>query len=90
MTDGVATDRAPALTTAAALHRFTCDLFVAAGMSDAHAATVADVLVWADLRGVDSHGVSRIPMYVRLIDDGDLNLTPTITIRTDTPAARAP
>jgi len=38
------------------------------------AATVADVLVWASLRGVDSHGVARIPMYVRLIDDGDLNL----------------
>ena len=87
MTDGPATDRAPALTTAAALRRFTRDVFVAAGLSDAHATTVADVLVWADLRGVDSHGATRIPMYVRLLDAGDLNPTPTITIRTDTPAA---
>ena len=87
MTDGAATDRAASLTTADALRRFTRDVFVAAGMSDAHAVTVADVLVWADLRGVDSHGVTRIPMYVRLLDAGDLNPTPTITIRTDTPAA---
>src|SRR5437899_12914796 len=58
-----------------------------AGMSDVDAATVADVLVWADLRGVDSHGVSRIPMYLRLIDDGDLNLTPSIKIHTETVAA---
>jgi LDH2 family malate/lactate/ureidoglycolate dehydrogenase len=85
--DGSATDRAPALTTTAALRRFTRDVFVAAGLSDAHAGTVADVLVWADLRGVESHGVTRIPMYVRLLDAGDLNPTPTITIRTDTPAA---
>ena len=62
-------------------------MFVAAGLSDAHAATIADVLVWADLRGVDSHGVMRIPMYVRLLDAGDLNPAPTIAIRTDTPAA---
>jgi LDH2 family malate/lactate/ureidoglycolate dehydrogenase len=62
-------------------------VFVAAGLSDAHATTVADVLAWADLRGVDSHGVTRIPMYVRLLDAGELNPTPAITIRTDTPAA---
>jgi ureidoglycolate dehydrogenase (NAD+) len=87
VTSGAATDRVPTLAPAAALRRFTRDVFVAAGLSDAHAAIVADVLVWADLRGVDSHGVTRIPMYVRLLDAGDLNPTPTITIRTDTPAA---
>jgi len=56
-------------------------------MQEADAAVVADVLVWADLRGVDTHGVSRIPMYLRLIDDGDLNLTPSIKIRTETAAS---
>ena len=70
-----------------ALRRFSRDVFVAAGLSAEHAATIADVLVWADLRGVDSHGVARLPMYVRLLDAGDLNPAPTITIRTDTPAA---
>ena len=79
---------APATTiTAGALHRFTRDVFVRAGMPEVDAAVVADVLVWADLRGVDTHGVSRIPMYLRLIDDGDLNLTPSIKIRTETSAS---
>jgi len=72
---------------AAALRRFTRDIFVAAGLSDDHATTIADVLVWADLRGVESHGVARIPMYVRLLDAGDLNPTATITVATETPAA---
>ena len=56
-------------------------------MSDAHAAIVADVLVWADLRGIGSHGVARIPFYVRLIDNRDLNPTPTITVRKETAAS---
>ena len=87
MTDGAAPDRAAALTTADALRQFTRDVFVAAGLSEAHATTIADVLVWADLRGVESHGVARIPMYVRLLDAGDLNPAPTITIKTETAAA---
>ena len=37
------------------------------------AATVADVLVWANLRGVDSHGVLRVPKYVEWIEAGDLD-----------------
>lgn len=59
-----------------ALTRFTADVFARAGMSDAHARTVADVLVWADLRGVDSHGVTRVPRYVEMIDTGAPRLTP--------------
>jgi len=79
---------APAATvTADALRRFTREVFVHAGMPEGDAAVVAEVLVWADLRGVDTHGVSRIPMYLRLIDDGDLNLTPSIKIRTETAAS---
>jgi len=79
---------AAAVTVAAdALRHFTRDVFVRAGMPEPDAALVADVLVWADLRGVDSHGVSRITMYLRLIDDGDLNLTPDVKIRTETAAS---
>jgi len=78
---------AAATVTADALRRFTRDVFVRAGMPEVDAAVVADVLVWADLRGVDTHGVSRIPMYLRLIDDNDLNLAPSIKIRTETSAS---
>ena len=76
-----------AIVGADALRRFTRDVFVRVGMPEADAAVVADVLVWADLRGVDSHGVSRITMYLRLIDDGDMNLTPSMRTRTETSAS---
>jgi len=70
-----------------ALRRFTAEIFARAGLSDEHAGIVADVLVWANLRGVDSHGVMRVPRYVELIAAGDLNPRPAITVRTEAPAA---
>jgi LDH2 family malate/lactate/ureidoglycolate dehydrogenase len=46
-------------------------IFAARGASDADADAVADALVWANLRGVDSHGVSRVPRYLELFDKGE-------------------
>jgi LDH2 family malate/lactate/ureidoglycolate dehydrogenase len=71
---------------AEALRRFTTDVFARAGMAEAHAALVADALVWANLRGVDSHGVSRIPGYVEWIRRGDINATPRMAVETETAA----
>ena len=47
---------------AAALREFTTAVFTAAGVPADDAALEADVLLWANLRGVDSHGVLRIPV----------------------------
>ena len=55
------------------------DIFMRAGMVEANARTVADVLVWADLRGMGSHGVMRVPRYVDWMKRGDLNGRPSIT-----------
>ena len=44
------------------------------------------MLVWANLRGVDSHGVLRIPSYVASIERGGMNPTPDIQVVVDTPA----
>lgn len=85
-TNRTATRAGAAVATAAALRQFTQNVFVHAGMSPAHAGIVADVLVWADLRGVDSHGVMRIPQYLGLIDRGDLNPAPAMTVRSETAA----
>ena len=71
---------------AAALRRFVADVLTRAGTSAAHAAIAADVLVWADLRGVESHGVTRLPRYVELMAAGDINPTPRIAVRTETAA----
>ena len=62
-------------------------IFVRHGMSETHAALVADALVWAELRGMDTHGVVRAPRYVDLIRKGDLNPRPAIRVQLDTPAA---
>src|ERR1700733_2355196 len=52
--------------------------------SDAH--DVADVLVAADLRGVESHGIARLDMfYVRRIEAGVVNARPNYTALSDRP-----
>ncbi|MGD9919927.1 MAG: Ldh family oxidoreductase [Pseudorhodoplanes sp.] len=51
-----------------------------------HAATLAEVLVWANLHGKDTHGVARIPRYLELVKSGELNPTPNITLAADLPA----
>lgn len=52
------------------LWQFTRDVFVRVGLPPKDAEIEADVLLWANLRGVDSHGVQRIPGYVKSVQDG--------------------
>ena len=65
---------------------FTEQVFVRAGMPPEDAHTEAEVLLWANLRGVDSHGVLRVLRYVESIAVGDMNPRPDIRIVTQTPA----
>jgi uncharacterized oxidoreductase len=60
-------------------------IFGALGTPDADAAWVARLLVRANLRGHDSHGVIRIPQYVGSIRKGETNPTPTIRLLAETP-----
>ena len=53
------------------LRGLVAGIFAARGAGTADAAMVAEVLVWANLRGVDSHGVSRVPRYLELFDKGE-------------------
>jgi len=55
------------------LTRLFADILAAKGMSAADAATVADVLAWANIRGVDGHGAVRLPGYLDFIDRGELD-----------------
>jgi LDH2 family malate/lactate/ureidoglycolate dehydrogenase len=54
------------------LHATATAIFRAAGADEANTAIVADHLVDANLTGHDSHGVIRIPSYVRSIAQGQL------------------
>lgn len=64
------------------LKRFCNKILVAAGLSANHSRIVTDNLVEADLRGVGSHGVMRLPIYLRRLASGAVNPRPDIrTVR---------
>ena len=67
------------------LRKFTYAIFQAIGCPDQDAALATDVLVSADLRGIDSHGVARLSGYVRLWENDRLNPKPNIQVVHETP-----
>jgi L-2-hydroxycarboxylate dehydrogenase (NAD+) len=73
------------LTAEPKLKQFVAAALEGAGVSAEHAAVVADVLVEADLRGIESHGVARLESYyLARIRSGDLNPKPNYTIVRET------
>lgn len=56
-----------------ALQGFAAALLKAGGFATDQAEQTAAMLVWANLRGVDSHGVLRIPRYVEMVELGLIN-----------------
>ncbi|WP_028666405.1 Ldh family oxidoreductase [Runella zeae] len=68
------------------LKTFTQYIFQSIGFLEADAILAAKVLISADLRGVDSHGIARLAGYVRLFDHGRLNPKPNIRIVHQTPS----
>jgi len=74
-------------TTASALREFSAAVFERLGLPEPHALTVADCLVKANLRGLDSHGVARIPIYAKRLRLGLVNPRPTLTVSRVAPSA---
>jgi L-2-hydroxycarboxylate dehydrogenase (NAD+) len=68
------------------LHQFTRNIFQSMGCSEADATLATDVLLSADLRGVDSHGVARLSGYVRLWEAGRINTKPEVRVVHETPS----
>lgn len=69
----------PRRVAAATLEAYARDLLAAGGFAPDHATATARMLVWANLRGVESHGVLRIPRYVEMVEQGLINPTAAIT-----------
>ncbi|WP_018630015.1 Ldh family oxidoreductase [Niabella aurantiaca] len=65
---------------------FTIQIFKKIGCPDTDAASAAEVLLSADLRGVDSHGVARLTGYVRLWEAKRVNATPQVRVIHETPS----
>lgn len=68
------------------LQSFTYKVFIKMGCSPKDAQQASDVLLSADLRGIDSHGVARLIGYVRLWENGRINPKPFIKITHETPS----
>ena len=73
---------------AEALEPFAGTLLEALGAAPQVAEEVAESLVTANLRGHNSHGIARIPMYAEMIDGGAIDpaATPAVTNESETTA----
>ena len=69
------------------LHEFCRRVFESFGISPADANQAADILLVADCRGIDTHGVARLKSYIELMEAGRVNPKPNIRVVRDTPAA---
>jgi LDH2 family malate/lactate/ureidoglycolate dehydrogenase len=66
---------------------FVRALLVAHGVPDKDSAIIAGCLVSADLRGVDTHGIARLPGYLDRVQRGLINARPALAPRRVTPVA---
>ncbi|MFB5663648.1 Ldh family oxidoreductase [Alteribacillus sp. HJP-4] len=65
---------------AESLKNFVADILQKVDISEENSRIVADSLVSANLRGVDSHGVTRVPIYVERLKSGAVNPDPNVTV----------
>jgi LDH2 family malate/lactate/ureidoglycolate dehydrogenase len=60
------------------LETFIASVLVAVGLPESDAAICAARMTEADLRGVDTHGIFRLPHYCQRIRVGGINLRPAV------------
>ena len=70
---------------AEALFAFCVRIFETMGVSSEDARITTDVLVQANLRGIDSHGVARLARYVNGLRDGVMVAQPEEKVLVETP-----
>ena len=69
------------------LRAFIQDVFAVLGFDEEGATKSSQVLLAADLRAIDSHGIARLPGYVRLVEAGRLNPNAKFALTSDRLAA---
>jgi ureidoglycolate dehydrogenase (NAD+) len=67
------------------LRRLLVEIFQSRGVPEADGLLVANALIHANLRGVDSHGVMRMSHYVRRLEAGSINPKPQLKVETTGP-----
>ena len=66
-------------------HSFATSLLTANGVPHPNATIIATCLVAADLRGIDTHGINRLPPYLARIRTGAMSASATPTFKEITP-----
>lgn len=69
------------------LEAFARTVLLEVGVAEEHANRIADALVRADLRGVDTHGLARLEPYVEKFRAGGFNPEPDIRVQSVADAA---
>ena len=72
------------------LRAFVGELFSAGGMRPGEADWFAESIVQANLWGIDSHGVIRVPTYFSRVLSGAINRRPSIRTYRKAPALTLP
>lgn len=68
------------------LRAFVATVFEKLSVPGKDAFTTADSLIKADLRGIESHGTSRLPRYVYRVENKLINTSPRIKIVRESPS----
>jgi len=68
------------------LEAFVARALTAVGLPASDAEQVAQLMILADLRGADGHGIFRLPQYIRRIRAGGMNVRPNIRVVQETEA----
>jgi LDH2 family malate/lactate/ureidoglycolate dehydrogenase/isocitrate/isopropylmalate dehydrogenase len=76
-------DEPPVRIPAELLEHWSADVLEAVGVSPHHARDTACVLAYADLSGIDSHGIARLPAYVQALRTGVIARDGEPTVRSD-------
>lgn len=66
--------------------RFMASALAASGVPHDDAEAVAEMMLFADLRGVDSHGIVRLSGYIARLKAGGINPRPDIKIVAEAPS----
>lgn len=75
------------LVSSADAYKLTADIFQACGSPQEEAQIVANHLVKANLSGMDSHGIIRIPQYVQDVQNGTVKPGATVSLLSETPVS---
>src|SRR5258707_6145751 len=71
-----------------ATHRQQLELILRAwGMPEAAADSTAEIMSWADLHGIDTHGISMVPPYDERRRAGKIDMRATPSVARETPVS---